>query len=84
MIFYCRSFLSARCRNVEPKDFLRFLQYGEFPAFVFVKAGSFYCLLNDNQAEIGGKEVAMSQARILGSSEVREKSKYEIATSLRR
>ena len=71
-------------KRLDPENFLKFPQYVGFSAYLIVKAGSSYRLLNDNQAETGGKEVEKLYARILGSSEVWEKSKYEIAKSIRR
>jgi hypothetical protein len=44
----------------EPQDFLKFLQYEKFPAYVVVKAGSLHCLLKNVKAEIGRKEVFTS------------------------
>ena len=48
----------------EPKksdDFLKFPQYEEFSVYVFVKAGSSYCLLKRIKAEIDRREVLYSR-----------------------
>ena len=59
---------------------MKFLQYEEFLAYVSVKAGFLYCLLNDNQAERARKEVFTSYARILGCSEVWRKKIMKLLT----
>lgn len=43
-----------------PKYFLEFLQYAQFLAYLRMKAGFWDCLLNNIQAEDGGKEVFAS------------------------
>jgi hypothetical protein len=50
------------CRNGEKdgqKNSLKLRQYKKFFAYLIVKAGFWYCLLNDNQAERDRKEVLM-------------------------
>ena len=44
-------------------------------AYLIVKAGSMYCLLNDNQAENARKEVLLSE--FLVNQQVCEKEKQE-------
>lgn len=73
-IYYPGHIFSARFSIDETQDFLRFLQYEEFLAYVIMKADFLYHLLEKNQVESGRKEVLENVARILGPSEVSSKS----------
>jgi hypothetical protein len=56
--YVCKLQLTVFAKKThKPHIFTRFLQYVEFFAYLLVKAGFSYSLLNDNQAGNGGKEV---------------------------